>query len=217
MNGVGRKLKDFKMLCKLGGSEGRTRNQISAPGTQVRGFLWTQGPRQSQVLPAWSGFCFLCLVHPCKNKAIEVVDITPRPASAQMEFSTLLLLQILIKALASQQWTHCLVKSKQFLAASQSPGGPPGLGHGAIGHTLALGSPPAPLLQPVELGRVKGNACFEPAGSHTEGPQGDDPLCCYEERPAQKSTLGLRPVPGGRPVRSRPVCTCLGLACDVTL
>lgn len=80
---------------------------------------------------------FLCLVHPRDNKAIEVVDISRVPASAQMEFSTLLLLQILIKALTSQQWTHCLGKSKQFLAAFQGPGGPPELGHGAVGSTSA--------------------------------------------------------------------------------
>lgn len=134
---------------------------------------------------------FLCLVHPRDNKAIEVVDISRVPASAQMEFSTLLLLQILIKALTSQQWTHCLGKSKQFLAAFQGPGGPPELGHGAVGSTSALGSPPTPLLQLVELCRVKGNGCFEPGtGSHTEGPHptvrrrasdGDPLPCCGEE------------------------------------
>lgn len=137
----------------------------------------------------------------------------------------MLLLQILIKASASQQWTHCLVKSKQFLAASQGLSGPPELGPVAVGRTPALGSPLTPLLQLVELCRVK--VCFESTGSHTEGSHrtplfpagphsGDDLLCCYEEGWAQNSALGLGPVPGGRPVRSRPMCTCTVLACVVT-
>lgn len=137
----------------------------------------------------------------------------------------MLLLQILIKAPASQQWTHCLVKSKQLLAASQGLGGPPELGPVAVGRTPALGSPPTPLLQLVELCRVKG--CFESTGSHMEGlhrtplfpagPQSrDELLCCYGEGRAQNSALGLGPVPGGRPVRSRPMCTCTVLACVVT-
>lgn len=209
------------MLCKFGGWEGRTKNQIHTSVTQVREFLWTQVQQQPQVLSPLSGLCFSAWSIPETTKAIEVVDISRVPASAQMEFSTLLLLQILIKALTSQQWTHCLVKSKQFLAASQGPGGPPELGHGALGSTSALGSPPTPLLQLVALCRVKGNGCFEPGtGSHTEGPHPtvhrratdrDPLLCCGEEGPAWKSALGLPPAPGGRPSRPRPACTCPGV------